>query len=161
MLSNTLRLNFCYLKIIHILHPHYHPEIIRHSLKHKRKNKCVCIHEIIWLIMMKMKTRIKNKSPRYSLHRPGCMIHGHKYSKYKKCLSMIMLICIKQHLSNIRSSIYKKVKTHWDLVEKNLCVYLKAHSSLSGNSLVIRLWVCKTNVQILLAAYCNCVYNNL
>ena len=27
--------------------------------------------------------------------------HGHKYGKYKKCLSVIMLICIKQHLSNI------------------------------------------------------------
>ena len=27
MLSNTLRLNFCYLKIIHILHPHYYLKI--------------------------------------------------------------------------------------------------------------------------------------
>ena len=27
--------------------------------------------------------------------------HGHKYSKCKKCLSMMMLICIKQHLSDI------------------------------------------------------------
>ena len=27
--------------------------------------------------------------------------HGHKYSKYKKCLSIIMLICIKQQLRNI------------------------------------------------------------
>ena len=26
---------------------------------------------------------------------------GHKYTKYKICYSMIMLICIKQHLSNI------------------------------------------------------------
>ena len=36
--------------------------------------------------------------------------HGHKYSKHKKCLSMMMLICIKQHLSNILSSIQDKVK---------------------------------------------------
>ena len=28
MLSNTLRLNFCYLKIVHILHLRYHPKII-------------------------------------------------------------------------------------------------------------------------------------
>ena len=28
MLSNTLSLNFCYLKIIRILHPRYHPKII-------------------------------------------------------------------------------------------------------------------------------------
>ena len=27
--------------------------------------------------------------------------HGYKYSKYKKCLSIMMLIYIKQHLSNI------------------------------------------------------------
>ena len=36
----------------------------------------------------------------------------HKYSKYKKHLTMIMLIRIKQHLSNIRSSIHEKVKQH-------------------------------------------------
>ena len=36
--------------------------------------------------------------------------HGHKYSKYKKCLNVIMLIRNKQHLSNILSSIYENVK---------------------------------------------------
>ena len=47
MLSNTLRLDFCYLmKIIHILNPPYHPKIIGHILKNKQKNKCVCIHTI-------------------------------------------------------------------------------------------------------------------
>ena len=38
MLSNTLRLNFCYLKIIHILHSRCHPEII-YILKNKEKNQ--------------------------------------------------------------------------------------------------------------------------
>ena len=33
MLSNTLRLNLCYLKIFHIFHSHYHPKIIVHTLK--------------------------------------------------------------------------------------------------------------------------------
>ena len=33
MLSNTLRLNFSYFNIIHILHPHDHPKIIGHILK--------------------------------------------------------------------------------------------------------------------------------
>ena len=46
MLSNTSRLNFCYLKIIHILHLCYQRKIIGH-IKNKEKNKCVCIHEII------------------------------------------------------------------------------------------------------------------
>ena len=44
MLSNTLRLNFYYLKIIQILRPRYHPKIIGHILKSKQKSKCVCIH---------------------------------------------------------------------------------------------------------------------
>ena len=39
MLSNNLRLNFCYLKIIHILHSRSHP-------KNKQKNKCVYIYAI-------------------------------------------------------------------------------------------------------------------
>ena len=108
MLSSTLRLNFCYLKIIHILHPRYHPKIIGHILKNKQKNKCVCIHEIIRLIIMKMKMKMKNRSHRYDINRPRSR-HGHKYSKYKKCLSMMMLICIKQHLSNIWSSIHEKL----------------------------------------------------
>ena len=36
--------------------------------------------------------------------------HWHKYRKHEKCLSMIKLTCIKQHLSIIWSSIYEKVK---------------------------------------------------
>ena len=47
MQSNTLRLNFCYLKIIHILHPPCYSKIIGHILKNKPKGKCACIHEII------------------------------------------------------------------------------------------------------------------
>ena len=39
MLINTLRLNFYYLKVIHILHPHYHPKIIGHILKNKLKKQ--------------------------------------------------------------------------------------------------------------------------
>ena len=44
--QQQLRLNFCYLKIIHILHPRYHPKIIGHILKKKEKSMLVCIHEI-------------------------------------------------------------------------------------------------------------------
>ena len=40
-LSNTLRLNFCYLKIICFLHPRYHPKTLGHILKHVQKSKCV------------------------------------------------------------------------------------------------------------------------
>ena len=34
------------------------------------------------------------------------------------CLSMVMLICIKQYFSNIWSSIHEKVKQHWGWVKK-------------------------------------------
>ena len=37
MLSNTPRLNFCYLKIIRFLHPRYHPKIAGDILKNVQK----------------------------------------------------------------------------------------------------------------------------
>ena len=44
----------------------------------------------------------------------------------KRCPSMMVLISIKQHLSNIRSSVYKKVKQHWGLVEKKTLLIRKS-----------------------------------
>ena len=73
---------------------------MRRILKSKLKNKCVCVHEIIRVIRMKMKIKTKNRSFRYDINRPRSA-HRHKYSKYKKRRSVIMRICIKQHLNNI------------------------------------------------------------
>ena len=117
MLSNTLRLNFWNPKIIGILHPRYHLTITGHILENKQKNKHVCIHEIMQLIIMKMKMKMKIDSRKYSINRPRSR-RGHKYSKYRKRLNMMMLICIKQHLSNIWSSVYEIVKQQWGWVEK-------------------------------------------
>ena len=50
----------------------------------------------------------EKRSPRSEANRPSSK-HGHKYSKCKKCFSMMMLICINQHLSSIWSSIHEKV----------------------------------------------------
>ena len=61
-------LNFCYLKIIHILNPRYHPNKV-----------CVYIHKIVKLIITKIKMETKNGSHRYNISRPRS-IHGHKYS---------------------------------------------------------------------------------
>ena len=66
-----------------------------------------------------MKMKMKYSSQIYNINRPR-LRHVHKHSKYKKCLSMMMLICIKQHLSNIWSSVYKNVKQHWCCVEKHV-----------------------------------------
>ena len=46
-LSNTLRLNFWFLKIIRFLHPSYHPKIVQDILKNTKKNKCVSFNEVI------------------------------------------------------------------------------------------------------------------
>ena len=47
-----------------------------------------------------MKMKMKSRSHRYDINRPISR-HEHKHSKYNKCLTMMKLICIKQHLSNI------------------------------------------------------------
>ena len=58
-LSNIQRLNFCYLKIIHRLHSCYHTKIIGDILKKCAKYKCVRFTEIMWIIKMKMRLKIK------------------------------------------------------------------------------------------------------
>ena len=40
--------------------------------------------------MMKMKMKMKNRSHRYDINRPKSR-HGHKYNKYKNCLSMMII----------------------------------------------------------------------
>ena len=39
------------------------------------------------------------------------------------CFSTMMALCIKQHLSNIWSSIHVKLKQHWNWVEKKLASF--------------------------------------
>ena len=108
--SNTPRLNFCYLKIIHTFHARYHLKIIRCTPKN--------IYEIIQLIVMKMETKKKIRLQRRDINTPRSR-HRHRYSKFKRRLIMKMLVCTKQHLNNIQSSIYEKVKQHCGWNEKN------------------------------------------
>ena len=84
-----------------------------YSKKCAKKQVCLFVYfnEIIWLIIMKVKK--KNRSHKYDINRPTSR-HGLTYTnKHKKCLSMMMLICIKQHPTNTWCSIYEKVKEHW------------------------------------------------
>ena len=57
------------MQIIHILHSRYHPKITGHILKNKQKNKCVDIHEIIRLIIIKRVDENKNRSHKYDIKR--------------------------------------------------------------------------------------------
>ena len=125
-LSNTLRLTFRCLKIIHFFHPRYYPK--RYSRK-RTKNKCVCFKDVIWLMAMIIRLKMKSIIQRYGINRPGPR-HGHKCTNYQMCLSIRTVINIKQHLSNIWSSIYEKVKQHWgwikesDVYKKKACIYM-------------------------------------
>ena len=53
-----------------------------------------------------MEMKIKNRSYRYDINKPR---YRHKYSKQKKCLIKMLLICIKQHPSNIEAQFMKKL----------------------------------------------------
>ena len=76
-----------------------------------------------------MRLKIKNRSQRNDIHWPRPR-YGHKYTTYKMCLSIKMVVYIKQHLSSISSSIHEKVKQHWLWVEKkHVAVFLYRSSS--------------------------------
>ena len=49
---------------------------------------------------MKMKMKMQNRSHSNNINRLKTR-HGHKYTKHEKCRRIMMLQCIKQHLSNI------------------------------------------------------------
>ena len=70
---------------------------------------------------MKMRLKIKNRSYRLDISRPRPR-YGHRYAKYNMYLSIMMVIRIKQHLSNIWSSIQEKVKQHWGWIQKKSCL---------------------------------------
>ena len=52
--------------------------------------------------------KMKYRSQIYNINRHRTR-HGHKYTKYKMYLTIMKRISIKQHLTNIRSSIHEKV----------------------------------------------------
>ena len=47
-----------------------------------------------------MAMKMENRSQGYDINRPRPR-HGHKYTKNKMCHSIILVICINQHLSKI------------------------------------------------------------
>ena len=70
-----------------------------------------------------MKMKMKNRSHRYDVNQPRSK-HGHKYSKYKKGLTMVILICIKQHLSNIWSLIHENAELEKSISFKKAYIYI-------------------------------------
>ena len=54
-------------------------------LRNSQNNKCVSIHKIIQLIVMKTKLKMKKRSLKYEINGPRPR-HGHKYNNYKYVL---------------------------------------------------------------------------
>ena len=58
------------------------------------KTKCaVLMNETIWLITMKMRMKMINRSHSYNIKRTRSR-PGYKYTKYRMCLSMVMFMCL-------------------------------------------------------------------
>ena len=64
--------------------------------------------------------------------------HWHKYTKHKTCRRMMVLICIKQYLSHIWTSIHEKVKQHGKalLTKKRVisCTFRQSENVINGVS---------------------------
>ena len=74
---------------------------------------------------MKIGVRVNNRSHRYDIN--GTRLrHSYNYTKYKICLSMMMVMCNKQHLSHIWSWIYEKVQAEL----KKSVAYIKKRACL-------------------------------
>ena len=73
------------------------------------------VNGVMWSMTLKVRLKIKNIDHKDDINwlRPR---YVHKYTKYKMCLSIMMVGYIKQHPSNIWSSIHEKVKQHWGWV---------------------------------------------
>ena len=68
------------------------------SFKNNRRysKKCTKMYEVIRLMEMKMRVKMKNILHRYDLKRPRSR-NGHKYTKYKMSLSIMIVVNIKQN----------------------------------------------------------------
>ena len=63
------------------------------------------------------------RSQRYDINRPRPR-YEHKYTTHKICLSIIMVICIKQQLGNICCLIHEKVEKKAEAELKKRAAYI-------------------------------------
>ena len=105
----------------------------RRFSKNVQENKCTCLDEVIWLMTMTMRLKNKNRIHRYDINRSRPR-HGRKYTKCKIGLSIMIVICLKELLSNIWNSIREKIKKkkHWAWVKKKKTLLMKKACILSG-----------------------------
>ena len=63
---------------------------------------------------------MRNRSHRPDINRSSTYTWTQIYQKQKVRHSIMMVLCIKKHLSNIWSSIHEKVKQHWGWLKKSV-----------------------------------------
>ena len=63
------------------------------------KSNCICFNDVIELMAMKTRLKMKKGSQKYNINRPRPR-HVPKYTKCKMCLSIMIVRCIKQHLND-------------------------------------------------------------
>ena len=142
MLSNTLRLNFCYLKITHTLDPHSHPKIIGHILKNKQKSKCACIQDIILLTYYILLTIHIDTSSNQIKVRAMNTICSSAYAnifmgKFEKLHIHVCLYISNTFISNVRLKLAKNQADAKQHPEAELLLfenYLHSSSTLSSKN---------------------------
>ena len=72
----------CYLKIIRFLHLRQLPSKNNKTYSKKSTKTSVCLKDVISLMTMKMRLKMKNRSHRYDINRPTPR-YGNKHTKYK------------------------------------------------------------------------------
>ena len=92
------------------------------------------------------KLKTKNRWYIYDMNRSRIW-HGYKYTKYQTYFRIMMVMYIKQYLSNIWTSIHEKVKQHWGWVEKKqkqppevFCKIITWLSKICLTSLIALFW---------------------
>ena len=106
-LSNTLRLKFLIFENYSLFSTPLLSKKMGDIVKSVQKTEHVCLNEVIWLMTMEMRTKMKNRSHRCDINRPRSR-HGHKYSKYKMWLSIMIAICIKQKFLQLFCPFFSK-----------------------------------------------------
>ena len=88
----------------------------------------VYFNEIIWLVIMKMRMKMKNRSHRYDI----TGVSQDMVTNLLNSVSQYDGYCSKQHLSNIWSWIHEKVKQNWCLVKIRI-PYKKNRVTVNGS----------------------------
>ena len=73
---------------------------------------------MVWLFLMKMRLKMKIRSHGYDIKKNLGVDMNANIPNIKYDLAMLMIVCTKQHITNIWSSVCERGKLHWGWVWK-------------------------------------------